>query len=63
MSKQPFGQPQFRHLGMLERRLARLERMRVDYDGDLNHIGLRLIDRAIHATRQDLQEWPAEVQR
>ena len=35
------------------RRLERLIRLRRDYSEDLNPLGLRLLDRAIHSTYQD----------
>lgn len=39
---------------MLKRRLARLLQMCDDYKTDLNPLGLRLLDRAVWATQQDL---------
>lgn len=37
-------------------RLERLVRLRREYDGELNAAGLKLLDRAIEATRQDAAE-------
>jgi hypothetical protein len=40
---------------MLNRRLKRLLQMRQDYATDLNPEGLRLLDRCIRATAEDLE--------
>jgi hypothetical protein len=41
------------------RRLERLIRLRRDYSEDLNPLGLRLLDRAIHSTYQDCIDYGA----
>jgi hypothetical protein len=41
------------------RRLERLIRLRREYSEDLNPLGLRLLDRAIHSTYQDCIEYGA----
>ena len=44
------------------RRLERLLRLRREYSEDLNPLGLRLLDRAIHSTYQDCIDYGARDQ-
>jgi hypothetical protein len=49
----PTGSGQGLTKALFVRRLERLIRLRRDYSDDLNPLGLRLLDRAIHSTYQD----------
>jgi hypothetical protein len=44
------------------RRLERLIRLRREYSQDLNPLGLRLLDRSIHATYKDCVDFGAAEQ-
>jgi hypothetical protein len=55
----PTGSGQGLTKALFVRRLERLIRLRREYSEDLNPLGLRLLDRAIHSTYRDCIDYGA----